>query len=112
MGPAEDCLLRINLSTLAKRPAVLQNEIRLADALSRPEARRIDTEIFFPTDQLTVLIRFPADRPAAALTGRGARRGGPLLPVAEQPIDLGAGRMAYWRIAAPTPGEAYQLQWT
>jgi transcriptional regulator with XRE-family HTH domain len=110
---ADGHVLRIGLApTASQRPAVVQNQLEFAGAFDGPEEQRFQTQVVHPTDDLTLLVRFPADRPFAEVRGRCRRTpGGPLLPVARQPLDLVAGRTAYWRIAAPTPGETYQLDW-
>ena len=105
-------VLRIALPA-TERPSLLQNHVEYVDAFDGPDGRQFHTHVVYPTDCLTFLIQFPEDRPSATLRGRCRRSpGGAFFLAADQPIDLGAGRMAYWRVVAPTPGETYELDWT
>jgi transcriptional regulator with XRE-family HTH domain len=105
-------LLKIRVPAAAGRQ-LIQNRVEYVNAFSAPDQQWFHTQVVYPTDSLTLLVRFPADRPYQSLRGLCQRRiAGPLIPPAEQPISISAGRLAYWRIAAPTPGESYQLGWT
>jgi transcriptional regulator with XRE-family HTH domain len=110
----EGHVLRIGLTAAAKASRLLvQNEVEYVGAFERPGQQQFFAHIAYPTDCWTLVVRFPDDRPYSALCGRCRRSpGGPWLAASEQPIDLSAGRMAYWRVATPSPGETYELGWT
>ncbi|HEX4129840.1 MAG TPA: helix-turn-helix transcriptional regulator [Pirellulales bacterium] len=58
-----------------------------------------------PTDCLTLLAHFTAERAFKLFEGVSSRR-------SSQPIELLPGRLVFWRIASPIPGEIYELRWT
>ncbi|HEX4142940.1 MAG TPA: helix-turn-helix transcriptional regulator [Pirellulales bacterium] len=113
-GLPETHVLRIGLKGAAKfRRLLVQNQVEYVGAFDQPGQQQFYVHIVYPTDCLTLLVRFPADRSYSALRGRCRRSpGGPAFAAAEQPIDLSAGRLAYWRVMAPTPGETYELGWS
>ncbi|HTU23747.1 MAG TPA: helix-turn-helix domain-containing protein [Pirellulales bacterium] len=113
-GSPDGHLLHIPLAPEAiTRPLLVQNEIEYFGAFQQPAHKRFVAPIVFPTDGLTLIVQFPRDRPYGALRGRVRRSpGGPWLPALELPIALAAGRLAYWRVTAPTPGEEYELNWS
>ena len=109
---AGDPVLRLMLSYTHDRPLVVQNEIEYEGAFRQPDEQRFHADIVFPTDSLSMLIHFPGDRRFATLTGRRRHRSSDgWLPVADQPISLSPGRVAYWRIESPAVGERYELSW-
>ena len=112
-GLPREHVLRIALTTAANASRLLvRNHVEYVGAFEQPEQQQFCAHIVYPTDCLTLLVHFPKDRPCSALRGRCRRSpGGPLLPASEEPIELSAGRVAYWRVVAPTPGETYELDW-
>ncbi len=105
--------LRTRLPANSAGRLLLQNRVEYSDAFTKPEQRWFHAHILYPTDSLTMLVRFPEGRPYRSLRGLCQRRSaGPLATAPEQPVEIAAGQLAYWRIAAPTPGETYQLCWT
>ncbi len=109
---AGDPVLRLMLSYTHDRPLVVQNEIEYEGAFRQPNEQRFHADVVFPTDSLSMLIHFPGDRRFAALIGRRRHRSSDCWsPVADQPISLSPGRVAYWRIESPAVGERYELSW-
>jgi transcriptional regulator with XRE-family HTH domain len=113
-GLPQGRVLRVGLTTAAKPSRMLvQNHVEYDGAFEQPTQQQFYAHVVYPTDCLTLMVRFPEDRPYSALHGRCRRSpGGRSFASPEQPIDLSAGRMAYWRVVAPTPGETYELAWT
>ena len=113
-GPSVGHVLKIELAAGPNgRRLLVQNRVEYFGAFERPQQQQLYAHIVYPTDCLTLLVQFSADRPYSALRGRCRRSpGGPWLTASEQPIDVAAGRMAFWRVAAPTPGETFELAWT
>jgi transcriptional regulator with XRE-family HTH domain len=106
-------VVRVTLSHFFDRPLVVQNEIEYRGAFQKADEQRFYAEAAYPTDNLTMLIHFPSDRRFTALVGRCQRQPlAPLQSVAQQPISLAPGRVAYWRIESPAVGERYELSWT
>jgi hypothetical protein len=111
--PGLSRVMRIPLRVGDEESQVIQNCVEYVGAFSSPDQQWFHTRVIYPTDSLTLLVRFPAQRPFRALHGLCRRRtDGALRPAAEQPVGIWPGRLAYWRIAAPAPGESYQLGWT
>lgn len=113
-GLPEKHVLRIGLTAAAKASRrLVQNHVEYVGAFEQPAQQQFYAHVVYPTDCLTLVVRFPEDRPYSTLRGCCRRSpGGPLLPAPEQPINLSAGHMAYWRVVAPSPGETYELGWT
>ncbi len=105
--------MRTRLGPVGTGRHLVQNRIEHGDAFSRPDERWLHVQVAYPTDSLTLLVRFPHARPYRSLRGLWQRHSGaPLASAIQQPLQIAAGQLAYWRIAAPTPGETYRLGWT
>jgi hypothetical protein len=105
--------LRLTLSEPRSDATLVQNRVEFNDGFSRPHQKVFPAHVAYPTDSLTLLVKFPTNEPFRVLRGLWRRKAGaPLLPAAEKPLALVPGNLAYWRINAARPGETYQLSWT
>ena len=94
------------VSHFPDRPLVVQNEIEYSGGFQQPGEEHFWAEVAYPTESLAMLLHFPGDRRFSTLLGRCQHRASdPWSAVAEQPISLSPGRVAYWRIASPAVGE-------
>ncbi|HEY1600284.1 MAG TPA: helix-turn-helix transcriptional regulator [Pirellulales bacterium] len=107
-------VLRVSVTSPRRQAQpLLQNRVEYADGFTHPQEKWLDAHVAYPTDCLTLLVRLPDDQPYQSLRGLCRRRvAGPWMPTADTPIGIQAGRMVYWRITTPLPGETYHLGWT
>ena len=109
---AEDPVMRLMLSYTHDRPLVVQNEIEYEQAFRQPDQQRFYADVVYPTESLSMLIHFPADRRFATLIGRCRRRSSDAwTPAGKAPISLSPGRVAYWHVENPAVGDRYELAW-
>lgn len=106
-------LLRVSIPGSEENRTIVQNRIVYAGADGLLEQKKFRAVVAYPTESLTVMVRFPVEQPYRVLRGSLRRQiDGELEDAPDQPIDITAGTLAYWRIIAPTPGSTYQLSWT
>ncbi len=106
-------VLRVAVPAGQDERTIVQNRIVFAGADALLEKKQYRTVVAYPTESLTVLVRFPAEQPYRALRGSFRRQAeGMLETTADQPINITAGRLAYWRVVSPLPGTTYQLDWS
>lgn len=105
--------LLLQVPGLPREGMVVQNQVELATGFMRPHEKMIQSHVAYTTDSLTMLVKFPEQEPFRSLQGMWRHRAeGPLLPVAEKPLDIASGSLAFWHISAPRTGAVYQLNWT
>ena len=107
-------ILRVatKLGATQRDTTVVQNRVEFADGFSRPHRQAFQVHVAYPTESLTLLVKFPEGEPFRTLNGSWRRPGGPFVPGVEKPLGIASGSVAYWRSECPPPGETYQLSWT
>jgi transcriptional regulator with XRE-family HTH domain len=104
--------LSITLENVAAEGCEIQNEVEFIDGFSGEEIEWFHSPIVFPTEWLTMLLRFPDHKPFRAIKGMSRLHPAtPYLLTRDQPIGIPEGKLAYWRIGSPQMGEVYQLEW-
>jgi transcriptional regulator with XRE-family HTH domain len=105
----------LRLTLTAARPEaqpVMQNRLELLDGFARSDEGALHAHVAYPTDCLTMLVKFPGGQAPRTLRGMWRRRASsPFVPAGEMPLGIAEAHLAYWRITAPQPGETYQLSW-
>ncbi len=104
--------LRLKLGATQRDTTVVQNRVEFGDGFSRPHRQAFQVHVAYPTESLTLLVKFPEGEPFRTLNGSWRRPGGPFVPGVEKPLGIASGSVAYWRVSAARPGETYQLSWT
>jgi transcriptional regulator with XRE-family HTH domain len=90
----------------------IQNQVEFINGFSGKEIEWFHSPVVFPTEWLTMLLRFPDDKPFRAIKGMSRLHPATAyLLTREQPIGIPEGKLAYWRIGSPQMGEVYQLEW-
>ncbi|HWB00462.1 MAG TPA: helix-turn-helix transcriptional regulator [Pirellulales bacterium] len=87
------------------RSPCVRSRIESIESFHRREHQSFHTGVTQPTDCLTLLVHFAADRPFKSIDGFSQRS------AISQPIELLPGQLAFWRIASPEPGETFELRW-
>ncbi|MBL8796403.1 MAG: helix-turn-helix transcriptional regulator, partial [Planctomycetia bacterium] len=104
--------MAIGLEQLESTRVAVENRLEYVDAFRLPDREWFHTHVSYPTDSLTVLVRFPPHKPGRALRGRWKLHPAALLEDAPtQPLGMPAGELAYWRVPAPRLGATYPLDW-
>ena len=104
--------LRLKLGDeLRSMPLVVRHRLEYWDDLAWHQRPCFQTRVCFATNCLTLVVLFPAERPAGRLRGwLQASAGEALIRAKQQPLELFEGRIGFWRIESPKPGEIYQLR--
>jgi transcriptional regulator with XRE-family HTH domain len=113
-GAPSGATLRIRMpETSRSRPIVMQNRVEYFADLEAPEPGYFQTEVHYPTDCLTLVVQFPVGRRWRTLSGTTRKNSAAAFrPAVHAPLELIEGRVAHWRIVAPTPGETWRLSWS
>lgn len=92
--------------------ATVENRLEYVDAFRIPDREWFHTHVTFPTESLTLLVRFPQHKPGRAVRGQWKLHpAGLLQDTPTQPLGVPEGQLAYWRIPSPRVGATYQLEW-
>lgn len=104
--------MNVQVEKAATKPTVIETRLEYVDAFQTQDREWFRTHVLFPTDSLSVVVRFPPHKPGRQLRGKWQHHPtGLFQDTRTQPVPASDGQVAYWRVPAPCLGATYQLEW-
>jgi len=104
--------MNVRLDNAGEEQPIVENRLEYVDAFQTQDREWFRTHVLFPTESLSIIVRFPPDKLAQKLRGKWQHHPtGLFQETRPQPLNSLNGQLAYWRLPNPCLGATYQLEW-
>lgn len=111
--PEQSYQLKIDVKTLSRNGrSSFRNQLEYVHCFDDPASEWFQTSVIYPTESLSLMLLFPAQKPCRAVRGRWKQHPtAPFLAAPDEPVCALDGILVYWRVRFPQVGGTYQLDW-